>query len=99
MTTGQVAREMRPWTIAASLTMISLVVAACAGDDGAGGASAEPPVPPDTSSPASGANPSDPSVDAATKPQGPSSGEEAQTPPDVDLSIHKIGRASCRERV
>lgn len=83
---------MRAWTIAAFLAMISLVVAACASDDDNGGASADPPAPPDTSSPASasGASPSDPSVDAATAPQGPSNVEEAQTPPDVDLSIHSV---------
>jgi len=83
---------MRAWAIAAFVAMISLVAAACAGTDDDGGASADPPAPPDTSSPssASGASPADPSVDPATTPQGKSSAEEAQTPPDVDLSIHSV---------
>ena len=83
---------MRAWAIAAFVAMISLVAAACAGTDDDGGASADPPAPPDTSSPssASGASPSDPSVDPATTSQGQSSAEEAQTPPDVDLSIHSV---------
>ena len=83
---------MRAWAIAAFVAIISLVAAACAGTDDVGGASADPPAPPDTSSPtsASGASPSDPSVDPATTSQGQSSAEEAQTPPDVDVSLHSV---------
>lgn len=83
---------MRAWAIAAFVAMISLVAAACAGDDDNGGASADPPAPPDTSAPTSapGASPSDPSVDPATTPQVQSSAKEAQTPPDVDLSLHSV---------
>ena len=83
---------MRAWAIAAFVAMITLVAAACAGNDDNGGASADPPAPPDTSSPtsASGVSPSDPSVDPATTPQVQSSAEEAQTPPDVDLSLHSV---------
>ncbi len=83
---------MRAWAIAAVVAMISLVAAACAGNDDNGGASADPPAPPDTSSPtsASGVSPSDPSADPATTPQVQSSAEEAQTPPDVDLSLHSV---------
>ncbi len=83
---------MRAWAVAAFVAMISLVAAACAGTDDDGGAPADPPAPPDTSSPssASGASPSDPSVDPATTSQGQSSAEEAQTPPDVDLTIHSV---------
>ncbi len=83
---------MRAWAIAAFVATITLVAAACAGNDDNGGASADPPAPPDTSSPtsASGVSPSDPSVDPATTPQVQSSAEEAQTPPDVDLSLHSV---------
>ena len=83
---------MRAWAIAAFVAMITLVAAACAGNDDNDGASADPPAPPDTSSPtsASGVSPSDPSVDPATTPQVQSSVEEAQTPPDVDLSLHSV---------
>lgn len=83
---------MRAWAIAAFVAMITLVAAACAGNDDNGGASADPPAPPDTSSPtsASGVSPSDPSVDPATTPQVQSSAEEAQTAPDVDLSLHSV---------
>jgi len=83
---------MRAWAIAAFVATITLVAAACAGNDDNGGASADPPAPPDTSSPtsASGVSPSDPSVDPATTPQVQSSVEEAQTPPDVDLSLHSV---------
>ncbi len=77
---------MRAWTIAAFVAMITLVAAACAGNDDNGGASADTSAPPSAST----ASPSDPSVDTATTPQGPSSVEEAPTPPDVDLSAHSV---------
>ncbi|GMQ85994.1 MAG: DUF3179 domain-containing protein [Acidimicrobiia bacterium] len=86
----RVAREMRTWTIAAFLAVISLVAAACASDADIGGASDNPVPAPDTLGPSSGATPSDPSVDTATVPQGSSSNEPTSTPPDVDLSAHSV---------